>query len=179
MTKYAAFLRGINVGGGRIIKMAELKDCLEKAGLKDVKTFIASGNVIFSDSRDKGSVAGTIESTIEKRFGFTVDVLVMDESSLARLVKAIPGDWVNDKTMKCDVMMLWPGIDDKSIVYQLLFTPGLEDYKYVPGAVIWRADRDKAAKSKLYKIVGTKLYKQMTIRNPNTMRKIYTLMEAE
>jgi uncharacterized protein (DUF1697 family) len=52
MTKYVAFLRGINVGG-RIIKMADLRICLEKAGFGDVKTILQTGNVIFeSDISD-------------------------------------------------------------------------------------------------------------------------------
>lgn len=47
--EYAAFLRGVNVGG-RVIKMAELKACFERVGFGDVRTFLQSGNVIFGSN---------------------------------------------------------------------------------------------------------------------------------
>ncbi|NCP46313.1 MAG: DUF1697 domain-containing protein, partial [Flavobacteriales bacterium] len=48
MNQYLALLRGINVGGNNIIKMVDLKACFEKMGFTDVKTYIQSGNVIFT-----------------------------------------------------------------------------------------------------------------------------------
>lgn len=178
MIKYVAFLRGVNVGG-RILKMAELKTCMEKAGLKNVRTFIASGNLLFEEEfQDTAKLKKQIEQTLEKRFGFKVEVIIFDSGRLNKLAKAIPAGWVNDKQMKCDVMFLWPEIDNPGIVKQLPNNPQIEDIKYVPGAVIWRIDRDKASKSRMFKLVGTKLYKQMTVRNPNTVRKICKLLEA-
>jgi uncharacterized protein (DUF1697 family) len=97
-------------------------------------------------------------------------------NSMGKLVKAIPSSWVNDKNIKCDVMFLWDEADNKNILKQLPFNPAIEDVKYVPGAVLWRIDRDKAAQSRMFKIAGTKLHQLMTVRNPNTVRKIYELM---
>jgi uncharacterized protein (DUF1697 family) len=51
MIKYVAFLRGINVGGKRLIKMEDLRRVVESIGLKNVRTFIASGNVLFETSQ--------------------------------------------------------------------------------------------------------------------------------
>ena len=48
MTRYAALLRGINVGGNNVIRMADLKASFEAMGLRDVGTYIQSGNVVFS-----------------------------------------------------------------------------------------------------------------------------------
>src|SRR5438552_14543588 len=50
MARYVALLRGINVGGNNLIKMGALKACFEKQGFGDVATYIASGNVLFSES---------------------------------------------------------------------------------------------------------------------------------
>ncbi|NIP26808.1 MAG: DUF1697 domain-containing protein, partial [Phycisphaerae bacterium] len=47
MRQYAALLRGINVGGKNIIKMADLRACFERMGFSDVRTYIQSGNVLF------------------------------------------------------------------------------------------------------------------------------------
>jgi uncharacterized protein (DUF1697 family) len=57
--------------------------------------------------------------------------------------------------------------------------PDIDTALYVPGAVIWSVDRDKATRSGLLKLVGTELYRQMTIRNVNTVRKLYTLMAGQ
>ncbi len=62
-TQYLALLRGINVGGKNIIKMAELKACFEANGFGDVATYIQSGNVLFSTpGGDLTSLTGQIEA---------------------------------------------------------------------------------------------------------------------
>jgi uncharacterized protein (DUF1697 family) len=177
---YVTLLRGINVGGNRKVEMAKLRQSFESLGFEAVRTLIASGNVIFrASSIDAGKLARQIEAAIEKDFGFEVDVMVLNQDSIERLVKAIPASWVNDKDTKCDVMFLWPQADNPGVIQQLPPTkPEIEDVKYVPGAVLWRIDRVNAGRSRMFKISGTALYKQMTIRNPNTVRKIYELMKA-
>lgn len=75
MTAYAAFLRGINLGG-RTVKMADLKICLEKLGYKNVKTFLASGNVRFEAEARASAIEKEMESALEKKFGFPIAVLV-------------------------------------------------------------------------------------------------------
>lgn len=176
--KFVALLRGINVGGNRKVPMADLKASFEELGFTDVKTFINSGNVIFeTDFSHTDKLTKLIQKQIEKDFGFAVAVLLRSQPEMQKLEKAIPGTWVNDKEMKCDVMFLWPEIDSPKVLDQLIHNPEMEDLKYVPGAVIWRIDRPNATKSKVIKIIGTKLYKQITVRNANTARKIYQLME--
>jgi Protein of unknown function (DUF1697) len=67
--RYVALLRGINVGGKTLIKMTDLKTCIEELGLDDVSTFIASGNVLFeSDEHDAAKLQTKIERAIEQRF---------------------------------------------------------------------------------------------------------------
>ena len=179
-TTYVALLRSVNVGGNNRVEMAKLKRTFERLGFGDVQTFIASGNVIFrSDEVNQALLVKKIESAIEADFRVRIKVLLRDLKSMGKLVKAIPAAWVNDKEMKCDVMFLWKEIDNKKVLKQLPFDPTLEDVKYVPGAVLWRIDRDKASKSRMYRIVGTRLHQQMTVRNPNTVRKLYALMSMK
>jgi uncharacterized protein (DUF1697 family) len=181
MHTYVALLRGINVGGHRKVPMTELRKILEALDFRNVRTLIASGNVVFnSDLASPSEVLKKVEVAIEKGFGFRVDVLLLNKAQMAKLVSAIPDDWVSDKQTKCDVMFLWPVIDNAKILSQLPFTTGLEEVKYAPGAIIWRLSRDKISMSRISKITGTSIYKQMTVRNTNTVRKIYHLMiEAE
>jgi uncharacterized protein (DUF1697 family) len=176
-TTYVALLRGVNVGGSRKVEMAKLKLAFERVGFADVKTVIASGNVIFrTDDVDPAGLVKRIESAIESDFGMKIKVLLRDLKSMRQLVRSIPSSWVNDKDMKCDVMFLWKEVDSKNVLKQLPLNATLEDVKYVPGAVLWRIDRDKVSKSRMFRIVGTALHQQMTVRNPNTVRKLYELM---
>jgi uncharacterized protein (DUF1697 family) len=68
--RYVALLRGINVGGKTLIKMADLRTCVEALGLDDVSTVIASGYVLFeSGRRDAATLEAEIQRAIEQRFG--------------------------------------------------------------------------------------------------------------
>jgi uncharacterized protein (DUF1697 family) len=178
-TTYVALLRGINVGGNNKIEMAKLKQTFERLGFLDVKTFIASGNVIFrADSADQAALAQKTEAAITADFGLSIGVLLCDLKKMRNLVQEIPSAWQNDKTMRCDVMFLWPEVDNERVLEQLPFNSAIEDVKYFPGAVVWRIDRENVARSRMSKIIGTKVYRQMTARNVNTTRKLHELMLA-
>jgi uncharacterized protein (DUF1697 family) len=170
---YIALLRGINVGGNNKIEMARLKAAFEQLGFTDVKTYINSGNVVFTASETSTSqLCRQVEAAIEKDFGLAVPTLIIDANQLAKIAAAIPADWTNDQTMKCDVLFLWSALDQPEVLEQLPINPKIEDVKYTAGAVIWRVDRTHQPQSGLIKIIGTKLYGQVTVRNCNTVRKL-------
>jgi uncharacterized protein (DUF1697 family) len=176
---YIALLRGINVGGNRIVSMKALKDVFEKAGMTDVRTFINSGNVVFSTKlRSRSRLTSLLEKAIAKRFGFTVDVLVVSDSAMRAIVAEIPTRWTNDATMKCDVLFLWDDVDRRSILDELEIKKEIETVRHTPGALIWGIERKNVTKSRMPKLVGTALYKRMTVRNCNTARKLLALMES-
>ncbi len=173
---YVAFLRAVNVGGKGIVSMAAIKEAIVAIGLSDVRTYINSGNVIFSTREsDAHRLAARIESALEQHAGVAIKVLVMDHKALKRIVDAIPRNWVDDKTMRTYVLLLWKELDDRSILDRLPIKPGVDELRYTPGAVVWRVDREDVAKSHMNRIVGTPLYKQITIRSANTMRKLNDL----
>jgi uncharacterized protein (DUF1697 family) len=176
---YVALLRGINVGGKNKVAMKELKVVFEDAGMTDVRTYINSGNVIFSSTiRGRAKLATLLEKAIEKHFRLKIDVVVRDLKGMRAVVKAMPAKWTNDKDQKCDVMFLWDDVAQPSVLNEFKIKPELEDVKYASGAVIWRVDRKNVTRSGMMKLVGTPLYKRMTIRNCNTTRKLLELMEA-
>lgn len=89
--RYVAFLRGINVGGNKIIKMEALKAAFEKLGLKKVKTVLASGNVLFEAADpDADAVTRKIESGLEKSFGHPVGVVLRTLEQIEKLEKSAP-----------------------------------------------------------------------------------------
>jgi uncharacterized protein (DUF1697 family) len=173
---YVALLRGINVGGKNTVGMAQLKQTFRNFGFEDVKTYINSGNIIFSSSRKPS--AEHIEAAIQKDFGFHVPVVLRSFQEIALLVSGIPPQWVNDSAMRCDVLFLWPAVDNPDITQRIPHKPEIEDVLYLPGSVIWRIDRDNVRRGAVPNIIGSDTYRQMTIRNITTVRKLYELMKA-
>ncbi len=175
---YVALLRGINVGGNNKINMKELKRVFEEAGMTAVKTYINSGNIIFADAgRTKQEATAILETAIFSEFGLRIKVLVYTIDEYSRIAEAVPLEWTNDEKLKSDVLFLWEEVDDESVLEQLPLKSGIDQAHYVPGAILWSVARDQVTKSGMAKIVGTKLYKQVTIRNVNSARKIHQLMQ--
>ncbi|MFH7593961.1 DUF1697 domain-containing protein [Streptomyces racemochromogenes] len=91
LKKYAALLRGINVGGRKKVPMAELRALLEGLGHRDVTTYLQSGNAVFSSAeQDPAALARGLEAAVEARFGFPVKVLVVDGAYLRAVADACP-----------------------------------------------------------------------------------------
>lgn len=90
MTIYIALLRGINVGGHNIIKMADLRQLLEKIGLQKVKTYIQSGNVLFEAEQDTTLLTQQLEEEIKNTFGFPVPVILRTAEELEQIIKDCP-----------------------------------------------------------------------------------------
>ena len=111
-TVRVALLRGINVGGARKVEMARLRTAVEATGATDVRTYIASGNVILRDDRPETELTAALESAIEDEFGFDVPVLIRSGEDVRRIAAAIPAEWVTDKTMRTDAWFLWPDVDE-------------------------------------------------------------------
>lgn len=91
MSVYSALLRGINVGGSKVILMDDLKKTLEKSGLSNVRTYIQSGNVVFaSEEKNTADLEGTIRTSIKDRFKFDVSILVLGLDELEKIIKKNP-----------------------------------------------------------------------------------------
>src|SRR5687768_14665573 len=89
--RYVALLRGINVGGHRMIKKDELQAIFEGCGLSDVRTVLASGNVVFSsESTSEKNLTETIEAALEEALGYPVDVMVRTVAYLNELLVLDP-----------------------------------------------------------------------------------------
>lgn len=92
MNQYIAILRGINVGGNRKIKMADLKELFTGLGFTEISTYIQSGNVLFSSAKAEDTMAlgDKLEQAIAKTFGFDVPVIVRTVEELQQAVAANP-----------------------------------------------------------------------------------------
>jgi uncharacterized protein (DUF1697 family) len=175
--RYVSLLRGINVGGRTLVKMAELKTCFENLGFDGVSTYIASGNVLFeSDENDAAKLTTTIEGAIEQQFELPVKVIVLDQKAYAQIVKAIPKAWIRDGTLRANVAFLRRGTDAKQVVRELQPNAAIEEVKAVDGAILWATRRDSLNRSVMRKLIGGAVYKELTVRNLNTTLKLQELL---
>lgn len=174
MTTYIALLRGINVGGNNKVSMSELRRVFESLGFSDVSTYINSGNVIFKT--DKQNIVSLIEKTLYKTFNFEIKVIVRDSKNILKLSKTLPADWTNDTAQKTDILFLWDEYDNKKSI-DLIKTSAVDNLKYIDGAIVWNIKREDYKKSGMNKFIGSTIYKHITARNINTVRKLAELMQ--
>ena len=175
--KYLALLRGINVGGNSKVDMKTLKTVFESLGFENVVTYINSGNVIFdSGSNDIMSLTNQIESAIEKTFSLKIKVLIRTRENISQLCNVIPSEWQNNTEQKTDILFLWEEYDSVESIKLIKTTVNVDTLIYTPGAIIWNVDRAKYNQSGMHKFIGSVVYKNMTARNVNTVRKLSGLM---
>jgi uncharacterized protein (DUF1697 family) len=90
MNAYIALLRAVNVMGAGKLPMTELKSLCEAAGFKSVRTYIASGNVVFQSVKTEAKVKSILEATLAQRGGKPVTVLVRSAAEMVAVLAANP-----------------------------------------------------------------------------------------
>lgn len=90
MTQYVALLRAVNVGGTSRLPMAELRNLAECIGLESVRTFIASGNLVFASEESEAKVKAKIEAALADHMRKEVPVMVRTAAEIAEVVAANP-----------------------------------------------------------------------------------------
>lgn len=175
--RYVALLRGINVGGNNKVPMAALRQLLRESGFTGVESYIASGNVLLSSSlAGPPEVAAQFENLLWESFAVTTRVLAIPQDRFLSIASAVPSEWANDGEQKSDVLFLFPEDDTPKILTSLAPRAEIDNATYVPGAVLWNVRRSDQTRSHLNRIVGTKTYRNLTIRNVNTVRKLEQML---
>jgi uncharacterized protein (DUF1697 family) len=178
MTKYIVLLRGINVGGNNKVPMKILKKVFEDISFQNVLTYINSGNIIFeTKEQNKSLLKNKIEKELLKEFNFEIKIVLRDYKNIENLYKKIPKNYENNDEQKTDILFLWEDFDKKESLNLIKINKEVDNLEYIDGAIIWNVDRKKYSKSGMNKFIGTQVYKNMTARNVNTVRKIYELMK--
>ena len=175
---FVALLRGVNVGGKNNLSMSALKTNLSKAGFENVTTYINSGNVLFTSSQtDARKLETNIERLLSTQHKLECKVVVRSLSEMKKLVESLPASWEGDESWAHNVMFLRHSIDSKEVLKELAPKPEIEKVLYRPGAVLWSARRSDIKRSTMNKLPSRKIFQHMTVRNPNTTRKLYELMK--
>jgi uncharacterized protein (DUF1697 family) len=170
-TQYIAFLRAVNVGG-RIVKMTELKKIFEAAGLDDVATFIASGNVIFRSSKAAANLEPHIERALEKGLGYTVTTIVRTVSDVARVSthEAYSAKEVGSATLYVGFAQDRPS---PAAVNKLLAMQTKVDELRIDGREIYWLARKNIAESTISMAAIEKAAEtRLTFRNLNTVKRL-------
>lgn len=173
---YVALLRGINVGGNNVIKMEKLREVFEGMGFSSVKTYIQSGNVLFaSNDEDQNTLEKKIEKTLSSIFSYEAKVLVRSKIQLEETVAHFPKIFENPD-WKHNVIFLTQALDTKDVPDRFAIKEAIEHLSYFPGVLYWSAKMDAITKSTMLKLSTRKEYKEMTVRNVNTTRKLLALV---
>jgi uncharacterized protein (DUF1697 family) len=90
VTTYLALLRGINVGGHAAVSMADLRATFVDMGYDDARTYIQTGNVLFSTTGSAAALQSAVEEALETRFGLSITVMLRTRAQLAAVVGANP-----------------------------------------------------------------------------------------
>ena len=90
MTSYVALLRGVNLMGGTVLRMADLKALAEQLGFKSVRTFIASGNLLFASDKSEAAVKQALEAAVKAHMARDVGVMVRTAAELDAVANGNP-----------------------------------------------------------------------------------------
>jgi uncharacterized protein (DUF1697 family) len=181
ITQYLALLRGINVGGKNIIKMADLKACFEANRFGNVATYIQSGNVLFTaPETDPSSLAGKIEAALSSTFpAYKARIMLRSYEELNQIARSAPqGFGSQPKEYRYDVLYLRAPLTAPQVLEGLSIKPGVDEVFAGPGVLYFSRLIAKASQSHLTRIVSLPIYQEMTIRNWNTTCKLLALMDA-
>jgi uncharacterized protein (DUF1697 family) len=169
VTEYAAFLRGVNVGGVNL-KMPEVASALQDAGFGNVRTILASGNVLLESRADVASVRKTAEAALREAFGYDAWVLAYDIDTVAAISDGYPFEREVPDTHSYVTFVSDPGMLDELAALK----PGpSERIERGDGVIYWQVPRSKTLDSAVGKTMGKKRYKSSTTtRNLRTIDRV-------
>lgn len=173
MDKYVALIRGINVGG-RIVKMVDLKVCLDKQGLKNVKTLLQSGNVVIEADSSSEILKAKIEKALSATFNYPAKVQVIPMSRLKNIVEAYPFDKTIEDVQNY-VIFLENNLEVELVKEDYRLSNN-EHIKLGDGVVYWQVNKGQTLKTAFSKLLTKSKYRDFnTNRNLNTLNKLLEL----
>lgn len=182
MARYVALLRGINVGGRNAIPMPALKASFEEHGFDDVRTYIQSGNVVFSTpTSSQAELTREIEGMLSTAFAhYEASVVVRSRSQMRAIVDRAPtGFGADPARYRYDVVFLKAPLTARTVVASVPTREGVDRIWAGTGLVYFSRLTSRATQSRLTRVASMPIYKNMTIRNWNTTTKLAELVNAK
>lgn len=175
MKRYIAFLRGVNISGKNKVPMAELRKDFERLDFGEVKTYLNSGNVVFSSDEDNTErLTKQIERMIKNQFDLDIPVFVISREKLADILRNAPDWWgTENKEIYDNLIFIMPPATFAE-VYREIGEPKeelekIKDYKEV---IFWSFSRKDYQRTNWWsKTTSANVSSKLTIRAANTVRK--------
>jgi uncharacterized protein (DUF1697 family) len=172
MTRYVAFLRAINVGS-HLVKMDRLRALFEELGFANVKTFIASGNVLFETAaKDPAALELKIAKALRKALGYDVAVFLRTGAELNDV--CVAAGEVSDGTLFVGFLPTVVDASERKLIVSM--TTSVDELRASNREVYWRASQNFSGAMFQPAKMEKKLGKPATFRNVTTVRKIAALM---
>jgi len=171
VTRYAALLRGVNVGGVNL-KMAEVAKSFTEAGFTDVKTILASGNVLLTSGSGVVAVRKKAETALRDAFGYDAWVLAYDLETVRAISDAFPFEREVDGIQSYVTFVSDPDVLDE--LAGLAVDAGQDEkIERGVGVIYWQVPKMSTLDSTIGKTMGKKRYKSSTTpRNLRTVEKL-------
>ncbi len=174
VTHYVAFLRGVNVGGVNL-KMADVATALTDAGLAEVRTILATGNVTLESPKVADAVRATAEKALREKFGYDAWVLVYPITRLRSIVDGYPFEPEVDGYQSYVTFVSDAEVLDElaSVTADAGADERIEQGPTSAGVIYWQVAKGKTLDSAIGKTMGKKKYKSSTTtRNMRTLVKV-------
>jgi uncharacterized protein (DUF1697 family) len=174
MEKFVALLRGINVGGNKKVPMADLKTVFEKLGYKNVKTILASGNVIFeAPEKNTDKLAKTIGPAMEKKFKFPIPLLIRPASGIEKMLAKDPFKKIKvTQETRLYVTFLPEKTKSKLPIPYKSPDGSFEILRMEDDALFSHLDLTKTGTIEVMNVLEKEFGKNITTRNWNTVQKL-------
>jgi uncharacterized protein (DUF1697 family) len=175
--KYVALIRAINVGGRNLMRMSDVRACLEAREFRRVSTYIQSGNILFeSDVSSTTTLTAALEQAFSETFDHSAGVFVRSQHQMQNIVADAPKEWKKGATLRRNVAFLRRPLTARQAVAAIEPKPGVDSVKAGDDVVYMSTVMTRIKQSAFPKIVGKPIYRDMTIRNYSTCQKILALM---
>jgi uncharacterized protein (DUF1697 family) len=181
MNCYVALLRGINVGGNNLIKMADLRSSFGEIGFTEIQTYIQSGNVVFCAKKNsKARLTEMIEQGLSDAFRYESRVVVVSAAELQQVVAQAPkGFGQEPDDYRYDVLFVRDPLTTSDALEQVPTNPNVDVVYAGDHALYYRRLVSKATQSHLSKLVQRPVYKNITIRNWRTTTKLLEMVTSQ
>lgn len=174
MTRWVALLRGVNVGG-ITIRNAELAAVFRELGLVEVKTVLASGNVVFDADDDRGELKARIERALADRFAYEAWIVLVSQDDLARNAAAYPFPREDDERHPYLLFGSDVAVLDDLYASAVALASERDRIGRGDGVIYWSVARGGSTDTPVAKLIAQARYRPTTTnRNLRTVEKLLT-----
>ncbi len=176
MARVIALLRGVNLGSHNKVKMADLREILERAGYEDVRTLVNSGNVVMTTRKKPEAVEKDVSKLIADEMGVKCAVMVRTRDELADVIARNPYPEADERPKHVHVAFLKGDVDEAKVAKVRAKDFGEEAFE-ISGRELFGWHPNGLGRSELAKELGKGVGPEATSRNWNTVTKLLQLAD--